>query len=112
MGEYDTVKIPTHKTPFGHLKGIKDRPGGMGKLIDHGLGGIQKIVLSAGILAPQTGKLAVQGYGPKNPVKRKLIRPDQTDPVGGQRGNTAFTGKGIAASHVVARGHLHKEVLF
>jgi hypothetical protein len=111
-GEDDAVEIPIRETLLGHFKGITDRPRGMGKLIDHGLGGVQNIVLPAGVRALQTGKLAVQGYCPKNPVERKLIFPDQVDPVSGERGDVTFPGKGIAVGHVVARGHLNKEVLF
>ncbi|MBA7715393.1 hypothetical protein ES703_124435 [subsurface metagenome] len=51
-GEDDAAKIPTHKTSFGHLEGITDCQGGMGKLVDHGLDGIQEIVLPAGVLTP------------------------------------------------------------
>ena len=45
----------------------------MGKLVDHGLGGVQDIVLPAGVIGPQPGKLGVQGYGPKDPVEGELI---------------------------------------
>ncbi len=44
-------------------------------------------------------------------MKPKLILPDEIDPVGGQGGNAALTGKGVAFVHVVARGHFHKEIL-
>ncbi len=37
--------------------------------------------------------------------------PDEVDPVGGQGRDAAVTGKGVAPGHVIARGHLHEEVL-
>jgi len=107
----DAVEIPIRETLLGNFKGITDRPRSMGKLIDHGLGGIQNIVLPAGVCTLQTGQLGVQGHSPKNAVKRKLIFPDEVYPIGGQRGDARFPGKGIAARHVVARGHLHEEIL-
>jgi len=111
-GEYDPGKIPIREAGFSHLKTIEDRPGGMGKLVGHGPGRIEEIVLPAGILTGQTGKLAVQGHGPKNTVKLKLIFFDQIDPVGAQGGNPALAGKGIALMHIIARGHFHKEILY
>ena len=38
----------------------------MGKLVDHGPGGVQKIVFPAGIITGQAGDFAVQGYGPED----------------------------------------------
>ncbi len=82
----------------------------MGKLIHHGLGGIEDIVLPAGILNGETGNFAVQGHSPKDPMERKLILPDEINPIGGQRGNGALTGKGIAFVHAVAWRHFHIEI--
>ena len=50
-GEYHPWKIPIPLRPIGHLKGVEDRFGGVGKLIHHGPGGIEEIVLPAGIIA-------------------------------------------------------------
>jgi hypothetical protein len=110
MGEDDLGEIPIGQTNVSHLKGVKDCPGGMGKLVHHGLGGIEDIVLSAGIFNGETGKFTVQGHGPKDPVKWKLILPDEVDPIGGQRGKGALTGKGVALVHAVTWRHFHIEI--
>jgi hypothetical protein len=82
----------------------------MGKLIIHRLGGIEDIVLLAGILNRETGKFAVQGHGPKDPMEQKLVLPDEVYPVGGQGGKGALTGKGVAFVHAVTGRHLHIEI--
>jgi hypothetical protein len=110
MGKYDPGEIPIRQASVGHLKGVKDCPGGMGKLIIHGLGRIEDIVLPTGILNRETGKFAVQGHGPKDPMKRKLILPGEVDPIGGQRRKGALTGKGVAFVHAVTWRHFHIEI--
>jgi hypothetical protein len=49
MGEYDLVEIPIRETGFSDLEGIGDGDGCVGKLIDHGLGRIQDVVLPADV---------------------------------------------------------------
>ena len=44
-------------------------------------------------------------------MKPELVFPDKIYPVGGNGRDLTFTGKGIAACHLVSRRHLYKEVI-
>jgi hypothetical protein len=44
-------------------------------------------------------------------MKTELLFSDKIYPVGGDRRNPGFAGKGIAAGHLVAGRHLYKEIL-
>jgi hypothetical protein len=74
-------------------------------------GAVEVIVLPAGVVVGQAGELGVEGHGAKNAVEGKLVLADQVDPIRGKRRDAAPAGEGIAAGHVVARRHLHEEVL-
>ena len=84
----------------------------MGKLIYHGPGGVQEIVLSAGLVGRKPGELAIKGYGPQDQVELELIFPHNIDTVSGKRRDFTAARKGETFVHAVTRRYFNIKIRF